>query len=107
MLNDGKIRASGTPHEIKLHTAESRVRVRTQTPVAQIEALPGVRAVTVDRGQLEISTSDSTELVRRLLELDSALSDLEVKTSGIEEAFLDLVGETAATQPTNDSKEVA
>ena len=59
----------------------------TALPPDQIAAWPDVESVTRDQQRLQISTSNSEAVVRRLLAADSNLQELEVRRAGLAEAF--------------------
>jgi ABC-2 type transport system ATP-binding protein len=61
----------------------------------QIAAWPEVESVTRDQQRLQISTSNSEAVVRRLLAADSNLQELEVRRAGLAEAFTELTQEAA------------
>src|SRR5690606_21373923 len=90
VLDHGRILAAGTPAAIKAQTAGRRVRAVTTLPLAMLKALPGVVALERVGAATEILTTAAEETVRRLLSIDVDLSDLEVTSVGLEEAFLAL-----------------
>ena len=73
----------------------STSRVRPRLPPDQIAAWPDVESVTRDQQRLQISTSNSEAVVRRLLAADSNLQELEVRRAGLAEAFTELTQEAA------------
>jgi ABC-2 type transport system ATP-binding protein len=94
IINHGRIIADGTPEAIKTKTLGKRVRCITALPVSTVQQLPCVLDVTVDRGAMEIHTTEAEALLRQLLAKDPSLTGLEVSSGGMEEAFLALT-----TQP--------
>jgi ABC-2 type transport system ATP-binding protein len=90
MVNRGAIVADGPPHVVKGLAAARRIRCVSTLPIERIRPLPGVQSVRQDGASLEILTSDADALARRLIELDAALSGLEITGAGLEEAFLTL-----------------
>jgi ABC-2 type transport system ATP-binding protein len=95
VLHRGSLLADGTPAEIKRRVAGRRVRCITKLEPEEVQRLPGVRMVRRDRDALEIFADPVEALVRELLELDPALSGLEVGGAGLEEAFLALTSNNA------------
>lgn len=91
VINQGQVIAQGTPIEIKSRAANRRLRCTTSLDLEMISRLPGVVDATMDGQQVEIFTANPEKLLRRLFELDPDLSDLEVTSAGLEEAFLTLV----------------
>jgi ABC-2 type transport system ATP-binding protein len=90
VLQHGAIVAQGTPAEIKSRAIGKQVRFSSQLALGQIRAIPGVISATVDRQKFELQVQAAEPVVRELLSLDSWLSDLEVTSAGLEEAFLAL-----------------
>jgi ABC-2 type transport system ATP-binding protein len=90
VINKGTVVAKGTPAEIKAKTAGRRIRCVTQVHPNTIKMLTGVLDVRINRPAIEIQTSDAEQVLRQLLALDPTLSQLEVISAGLEEAFLAL-----------------
>jgi ABC-2 type transport system ATP-binding protein len=93
VLHRGAVVADGSPEEIKASALGRKVRARTRLvkdDLAQLSAIPGVRRIRRDGELLEALTSNPETLVRELLGRDPDLTDLEVSSAGLEEAFLDL-----------------
>ena len=88
VINQGRIAAEGTPQEIKTRTAGKKVRCVTRLKVASIREIPGVSGATEDKQATEILTAVPEQVLRALLLQDPSVSDLEVISSGLEEAFL-------------------
>jgi ABC-2 type transport system ATP-binding protein len=88
VIDRGRIIAQGTPAEIKAHSAGKRIRCRTRLTLDEVRALPHVTAASNGGGTIEITTSSSDEVVRTLLARDPSLSDIEITSAGLEEAFL-------------------
>ncbi len=85
--------AEGTPAEIKARTAGKKIRCITELSSAVIQSLSGVSAVQQDRGATVIHTSRAEDVLRGLLKLDLEISEIEVSSAGLEEAFLALTRE--------------
>lgn len=90
VINKGSIIAEGTPAEIKARTGGKRIRCVTQVSHSLIRAIPGVVEVQSDRDALIIQTTDAEGVLRALFSLDLRISNLEVTSAGLEEAFLAL-----------------
>ena len=90
VLHQGRILADGPPAAIKRQAALRRIRCRTLLGEAELAALPGVRGVTRDGDRVELLVGDAEPAVRELLARDPTLIDLEVRSAGLEEAFLAL-----------------
>ena len=94
VLDHGRIIAEGTPGEIKGRASGKRIRCITAFAVEALRALPFVTSVTREGSTTQILTSNSEAVVRELLARDGSLSNLEVTSAGLEEAFLTLTHNT-------------
>jgi ABC-2 type transport system ATP-binding protein len=90
VINRGEIVAQGSPADIKAQTAGRKIRCVTRIPVEEVRAMAGVLDAKQDREAIEISVSHAEPVLRELLARDLTLSDLEVASAGLEEAFLAL-----------------
>ncbi|HEV8630759.1 MAG TPA: ABC transporter ATP-binding protein [Thermoanaerobaculia bacterium] len=90
VLHQGRMLADGDPASIKRQAALRRVRCRTLLPKATLLALPGVRQLIEEGDHVELLVAEAEPLVRELLALDPQVADLEVRSAGLEEAFLAL-----------------
>jgi ABC-type multidrug transport system ATPase subunit len=95
VLNKGRLIASGTVNEIRALVVRKHITCSTALAADQIAAWPEVESVTRDQQRLQISTSNSEAVVRRLLAADSNLQELEVRRAGLAEAFTELTQEAA------------
>jgi ABC-2 type transport system ATP-binding protein len=92
MLKGGRVVADGTPATVKAAVAGRRLRCVTSVPVDVIRTIPGVTAVTRDRDGVVAMTRDAETLARELLNRDPRLRDLDVVSTGLEDAFLTITG---------------
>ena len=90
VINKGKVVSEGTPAEIKSRSANRKIRCRTSLSTAQIWAVPGVIDVEQKAGVTCVSAGNAEGVLRKLLQYDAELSDLEVVSPGLEDAFLAL-----------------
>jgi ABC-2 type transport system ATP-binding protein len=90
VINRGEIIAEGTPAEIKASTGGRRMRCVSSLDIEIVRAMPGVIEVRRDRDALEIHAAQAEPILRELLMRDAGLSDIEVSSAGLEEAFLAL-----------------
>lgn len=90
VISRGEVIASGTPAEIKAKTSGRSIRCVSQLEVSVIMKMPGVLEVRKDRDALEVRVSEAEPVLRRMLMLDPSLSDVDVSSAGLEEAFLAL-----------------
>jgi ABC-2 type transport system ATP-binding protein len=96
VIDRGRIIAAGTPNEIKGRASGKRIRCATTLSLDALRTLPSVTSATRDGSTTEILTSNSESVVRELLALDPLLSNLEVTSAGLEEAFLTLTHKEVA-----------
>lgn len=92
VIDRGTIIAEGTPDQIKQRAAGKRIRCRTALGIEDVRAIPFVATVDADEDALVIGTPASDIVIRELLARDPALSNLEITSAGLEEAFLALTG---------------
>ena len=90
VLNHGKVVAEGTPAEIKARTAGRRIRCVSRLDADLVRRIPGVLEVRHDREALEIHARTPEPVLRELLALDLNISQIEVTSAGLEDAFLAL-----------------
>jgi len=90
VINKGKVIADGRPESIKEAAADRQVICRTRLSVAQLRELPGVTRVDAQGDGVRLMTTTAEATARALLTLDEAASGLEVRSAGLEEAFLAL-----------------
>ncbi|MBV9183154.1 MAG: ABC transporter ATP-binding protein [Acidobacteria bacterium] len=90
VLNHGSIIAEGSPAEIKTRAAAKTIRCVTHLPIALLRTLPGVLKVAEDRSVRLIYCSEAERVLRQLLQLDLEISQIEVASAGLEDAFLAL-----------------
>jgi ABC-2 type transport system ATP-binding protein len=96
VINKGRIIAQGSPAEIKSRTAGKKIRCVTELPLDVIRQMKGVAEVAPDRGAVVIQTAKAEGVLRQLLQLDLEVSELEVSSAGLDEAFLALTREDGA-----------
>jgi ABC-2 type transport system ATP-binding protein len=106
MMKRGRIVADGTPAEIRAEAGGATVRFRmtgsaTVTEQQLRRAFPGIGAVSVENGRVEVRTSDSDAVVRALARRgpgdgDSPplpWRDLSVLPPSLDDSFLRLTGD--------------
>jgi ABC-2 type transport system ATP-binding protein len=101
VIDRGRIIADGTPSEIKQRSAGRKVRFVTPADDETLRRTTGVSALRRDGHAVEIVTNEPEAIVRSLMLAGVAMSELEVSSAGLEEAFLSL------TTGTDSQKEVA
>jgi ABC-2 type transport system ATP-binding protein len=90
VINKGSIIAEGSPAAIKSRAAGKKVRCLTTLTVEEIRGIRGVAAVHEDRNEAVIHTANAEMVLREMLNLDPAISGIEVTSAGLEDAFLAL-----------------
>jgi ABC-2 type transport system ATP-binding protein len=95
VIAKGRLIAEGSVSDIRAHVVRKRVSCRTVLDPEAVSAWPDVQSIVRDRGGLHITTTNPENVVRRLLEADGDLQDLEVQRAGLGEAFTELTQEVA------------
>lgn len=90
VLSKGKIVSEGTPAEIKSASAGRKIRCRTRLTAELLRALPGVTSVEQSSDDVVVMTPRAEEVVREMLLRDETLSNLEISSPALEDAFLAL-----------------
>lgn len=98
VLGDGRVVSEGSVDDLRSRVALTRVRCRSALEPAVAAAWPGVTAASHDAGRLVIATTSPEDVVRRLLQADTELAELEVRRAGLAEAVSDLTAEDASSQ---------
>lgn len=91
VLGRGRVLADDTPARIKQTATGRKLRCQTRLSRAELQALPGVQQVVDEANELVVLHSlDSDRTARALLDRDASVSQLEIHSAGLEEAFLAL-----------------
>jgi len=90
VINKGQVVSEGTPQEIKSRSASRKIRCVTALSAAQIWTLPGVVDVVLAGGTTTVTAGNPEQVLRTLLAWDEELSELEIVSPGLEDAFLAL-----------------
>lgn len=90
VVNKGRIVSEGTPQQIKSYGATRTIRCHTALHLARLWELPGVINVQQEGELTTITAGNPEAVVRSLLLADDSLSDLEITSPGLEDAFLAL-----------------
>lgn len=88
VVDGGRVVAEGTPEQIKRRVAGSRIRCTTTIEAATAARWSGVNSVERSSSSLRLIVDQAEPVLRRLLDLDPELSDLEVTSGGLEEALV-------------------
>ncbi|MDM8359091.1 ABC transporter ATP-binding protein [Pandoraea communis] len=88
VLKRGRKIAEGTPAEIKAISGKCTVACKTNLSAEQLRRMEAVVSVFADGRRTLITTSAPEATVRELMALDPDLSDLELTTAALEDAFV-------------------
>lgn len=106
VMAHGRTIHEGTVDALRSRVSLKRIRCISTLDAALVRSWPGVSDVHSDNQRLHIATADAEAVVRRLLDADAQLSELEVQRAGLADAFTELTRQ--ADQPTaNDQREAA
>lgn len=92
VLDRGRVIAAGDLAAVRGQVSQRRVACRSALPPETVAGWPGVRRVVQEGGRLVAACDDAEALVRRLLDADPALAELEVTRAGLAEAFAAMTG---------------
>ncbi|MEX2499666.1 MAG: ABC transporter ATP-binding protein [Wenzhouxiangellaceae bacterium] len=95
VLDHGRVRATGTPDEIRRRVPRDTIRACTSLSSEQLRALPEVQHVRRTEAGVEILSAGGTQTLRALLDADPDVAGLEVRAADLETAFLALTDDTA------------
>lgn len=95
VLAGGRLVAEGTVAEMRAVVARRRIRCASDLQIEQVRLWPGVVDAVRDHRHLRLTASSAEEVVRRLLDADPGLSELEVERASLAEALSELTREAA------------
>jgi ABC-2 type transport system ATP-binding protein len=90
VINHGRIIADARPDEIKARAAGRQITCRTRLAPETVAAFPGVTRLDQQADGVRLITTDAEATARALLTCDTHLTGLEIRSAGLEEAFLAL-----------------
>lgn len=96
VMAKGRLIADGTVDDMRALVVRKRITCRTRLAVAEVAGWPDVQTVTNGQHGLQITASNTENVVRRLLAADEDLHGLEVQSAGLAEAFTELTQEVRA-----------
>jgi ABC-2 type transport system ATP-binding protein len=94
----GRLVAGGSVDEIRAHVSRKTIQCRSSLPRAQMQSWPEVVDLSEESGRQSIVTRDAEAVLRRLLDADAGVCDIEVRRAGLAEAFTELTA-TAGANP--------
>jgi ABC-type multidrug transport system ATPase subunit len=95
VLAKSRVIASGSVAEMRSLVSRRQIHCESQFPADEIRTWPGVTEVIRDEQWLHITALEAEEVVRRLLNADGNVRNLEVHRAGLNEAFTHLTKEAA------------
>ena len=95
VLAGGRIVAEGSVAAIRARVSQRRISCISSLASKTILCWPHVRSVTHDGDHIEIVTDVAESVVRKLLDADAGLSELEIRRAGLAEAFVEITKEAA------------
>ncbi|NYF78481.1 ABC transporter ATP-binding protein [Granulicella arctica] len=97
VIDKGRVVSEGTPAEIKSRGAGRTIRCATRLTAEFLWTLPSVTAVEQVRGLTVVTAMQVEAVVREMLLRDEALSELEIASPALEDAFLALTTPATAS----------
>lgn len=90
VMQKGRVIAEGRPEDLKAAESTRTIRCVTALKTSFVSAIADVSTVQQDGKAMLVRTSAPEAVLRRMLEEDATLSGLEVRSAGLEDAFLAL-----------------
>jgi ABC-2 type transport system ATP-binding protein len=106
VMSRGRMIHEGTVEELRARVALKRVRCLSTLPAETVRDWPEVSEVRRENERLHIGTAQAEAVVRRLLDADPQLRELEVQRAGLAEAFTELTRDADESADT-DQREAA
>ncbi len=97
VMAHGRMIHESTVDELRSRVASKRIRCITALGVEEVRRWQEVNAVHADNQRMHITTAHAEIVVRRLLDADAQLSELEVQRAGLAEAFTELTRDADAS----------
>jgi ABC-type multidrug transport system ATPase subunit/peptidoglycan/LPS O-acetylase OafA/YrhL len=95
VLAKGKVIATGSVAEVRSVVSRTHIRCTGALSASEIRLWPGVIEATQDAHRLSITAVDAEPVVRRLLEADASVRQLEVRQADLADAFTELTKQAA------------
>lgn len=96
VLGRGRVLSEGSVDALRARVAMTRIRCVSDLDAAAVAGWPQVNGAMREDGRLIITTAHAENVLRRLLDADPALGELEVRRAGLAEAFTELTREESA-----------
>ncbi|MFC4528420.1 ABC transporter ATP-binding protein [Dyella halodurans] len=98
VLAKGRVISEGSVDALRSRVSLTRIRCITDLDEVAVARWANVASVEREQRYLQICTDAPENLLRRLLDADPAVTELEVRRAGLAEAFTELTRETTTTQ---------
>jgi len=98
VLGKGRVLSEGSVDALRSHVAMTRIRCISDLDVSALAQWNGIAQAERDGARILLHSDAPENVLRRLLDADPALSELEVRRAGLAEAFTELTRESAIDQ---------
>jgi ABC-2 type transport system ATP-binding protein len=95
VVNHGKLVASGTVDQIRAYVSRKSILCRTSLSPLLMRNWPDVLQVTEESHRQHIVTRNAEAVLRLLLAADAQVSDIEVRSAGLAQAFAEITTSNA------------
>jgi ABC-2 type transport system ATP-binding protein len=98
VIAKGRVVSEGSVDALRAHVSLRRIRCITSVTIDTLLGWPEVASAEMKQERTVIATAEAEAVVRRLLDADPSLSELEVQRAGLAEAFQEITRETDAVR---------
>ncbi|GLQ46924.1 multidrug ABC transporter ATP-binding protein [Dyella lipolytica] len=98
VMGKGRVLSEGSVDALRAQVPLTRIRCVTDLDAAEVAMWPQVASAERDGQRMRISTNAAENVLRRLLDADVSLSELEVQRAGLAEAFTELTREETVVE---------
>ncbi len=106
VMSRGRVIHESTVDALRARVALKRIRCISSVDAGVVGSWPSVSDAEQRQGRLHVTTAEAEAVVRRLLNADPQLSELEVQRAGLAEAFTELTRDAEQALPASQ-REVA
>jgi ABC-2 type transport system ATP-binding protein len=93
VMGKGRVLTEGSVDALRSHVPLTRIRCVTDLDADVIAQWPQVASAERDGTRMHVSTAAAENVLRRMLDADTSLSELEVQRAGLADAFTELTRE--------------
>lgn len=105
VIAKGRIIAAGSVAAIRARVAQKHIRCRSALPLETIACWPYVRSAVRDGEHVTIVTDAAEAVVRKLMDADPDLAELEIRRAGLAEAFVEITRDAEGAGEESGSRE--